>query len=123
MEGEIKNRVAESVLVTLDLEDHYPEAARKALDIKEWLMEGLILREKEFRERAKNHDWSQYKDSYVRLYCSTDAIVPGWAHMLLAAYLAPYARKVVQGSAELMETVIFQESSPIWILVPIAASP
>lgn len=106
---EIVNRVANSKLKTFDLEDLYPAGKRAQIDIAQWLMEGLILREKDFRESLKNHDWSAYKDAYVALYCSTDAIVPAWAFMLLTTYLQPLAAKVVLGSPAELETVLYTE--------------
>ncbi len=109
MPEEIINRVAQSKLVTFDLEDYYPEGKREVLDIKNWLYEGFVLKEKEFRAAVANHNWEKYKDSYVALTCSTDAIVPGWAFMLLTSKLQPFAKKVVQGNLELLETAIYQE--------------
>ena len=109
MSIEIVNRVANSKLVTFDLEDFYPKGERVVFDIKDWLLEGLVLRETVFREKALAHDWSQYKDSYVALLCSTDAIIPAWAYMLLSTYLQPYAKKVVTGDLELLETVLYTE--------------
>lgn len=109
MSEEIVNRVAKSKLVTFDLEEHYPQGKRILLDIKDWLLEGLVLQEKQFREQAKAHDWSQYQDSYVALTCSTDAIVPGWAYMLLTTHLAPYAKKVATGDLENLETLLYSE--------------
>ncbi|SDK85081.1 Protein of unknown function [Salinimicrobium catena] len=109
MADEIVNRVANSKLVTVDLEDLYPEGPRVLFDIKDWLLEGLVLREKEFRKSAKEHDWSQYEGAYVALTCSTDAIIPGWAYMLLSTYLAPVAKKVVTGDLEMLETVLYTE--------------
>lgn len=106
---EIVNRVANSKLKTFDLEDLYPAGKRAQIDIAQWLIEGFILREKDFRESLKNHDWSAYKDAYVALYCSTDAIVPAWAFMLLTTYLQPLAAKVVLGSPAELETVLYTE--------------
>ena len=79
MAEEIINRVAQSKLRTFDLETLYPKGERVVLDIKDWLFEGLLLREKEFRAQAEAHDWSRYQDAFVALTSSTDAIVPGWA--------------------------------------------
>ncbi len=107
---EIRNKVAESGLITLSLEDFYPAGKRLNLDIAPWLFEGLILREKDFRTHLKNHDWSQYQDSYVALNCSADAIIPQWAYMLLASYLEPYAQKVVFGSMEQLEAMLMEEA-------------
>ena len=106
--SEIINRVANSKLVTFDLEEYYPKGARIVLDIKDWLFEGIILREQEFRLFLDEHDWSQYKDSYIALTCSTDAIIPGWAYMLVTTKLQPYATKVVQGSLVDLETALYQ---------------
>lgn len=109
MSEEIINRVANSKLVTFDLEDFYPKGERIHFDISEWLMEGIVLREKEFREKANSHDWSLYSGSYVALYCSTDAIVPGWAYILLSLHLAPFAAKVTVGSLEDLESILYTE--------------
>jgi hypothetical protein len=109
MSTEIVNRVANSKLVTFDLEDYYPPGERVVFDIKDWLLEGLVLREGVFREKAAEHDWSRYKDAYVALTCSTDAIIPAWAYMLLATYLQPYAKKTVSGNLDDLETVLYTE--------------
>lgn len=108
-EEEIINRVANSKLVTFDLEEIYPEGERVLFDIKDWLFQELILKEKDFRVFVKNHDWSQYKNKFVAITCSVDAIIPSWAFMLVAAELTPFANKVVVGNLELLETVIYQE--------------
>ena len=109
MSTEIVNRVSNSKLVTFNLEDHYLPGQRLIIDIREWLLEGLVLRETVFREEALKHDWSRYKDAYVALHCSTDAIIPAWAYMLLATHLQPYAKKVVTGDLETLETVLYTE--------------
>ena len=109
MEGEIINRVANSKLITFNLEDFYPEGERVSIDISQWLMEGIVLREKDFRNDIKEHDWSQYEGSFVNLYCSTDAIIPGWAYMFVSLQLAPYAKKTIVGSSETLESILFAE--------------
>ena len=109
MAEEIINRVAGSKLITFNLEDYYPKGQRFLFDISDWLHEGFVLKEKEFRENAKEHDWSQYKDQFIALYCSTDAIVPAWAYMLITTYLEPYAKKVVIGDLENLESHLYQE--------------
>lgn len=109
MEKEIINRVANSQLVTIDLEDFYPKGERVTVDISQWLFEGIILKEKEFRAHLKNLDPSKYSNSYVAIDCSTDAIVPGWAYMLVALQLKPTTKKVVVGSLEVLETLLFSE--------------
>ena len=106
---EIINKVAQSGIVTIDLEELYPQGERVLLDIKEQLFQGLILREKDFREFIKNEDWSKYTNKYVAITCSTDAIVPTWAYMLLAIQLEPFAKKTVFGNLETLETVLFHE--------------
>jgi len=107
MKEEIINRVANSKLITIDLEDWYPEGKRCVFDIKDWLYEGLILKEKEFRAQVKAFDWSQYEDCFVALTCSTDAIIPGWAYMLLTTTISPFAKKVVVGNLEQLETQLY----------------
>ncbi|MFV0303871.1 MAG: DUF2480 family protein [Moheibacter sp.] len=106
---EIVNRVAKSPLITIDLEDFYLEGQRMVFDLKDFLFEELILREKDFREQLKNHNWEQYKDTYVAMSCSTDAIVPSWAFLLVTTYLQPFAKKVVIGNLEDLETSLYQE--------------
>ncbi|APY10720.1 hypothetical protein BWZ22_05455 [Seonamhaeicola sp. S2-3] len=109
MKDEIINRVANSKLITLDLEDFYPEGKRVLFDIKDWLFEGLVLREKDFRAQVLEFNWSQFQDCYIALTCSTDAIVPGWAYILLSIHLEPYAKKVIVGNLETLETSIYQD--------------
>lgn len=104
---EIVNKVEQSGIVTVDLEQFYPKGERVLFDIKDLLFQGLILREKDFREYIKNEDWSKYKDKYVALTCSADAIVPTWAYMLLATNLEPFATQIVFGDLEVLETVLY----------------
>jgi len=108
-EQPILNRVAQSKILTFDLEDYYQEGKRIVLDIKDWLYEGLILREKEFRTFADSHDWELYADAYVAITCSTDAIIPGWAFMFLTSKLQPFAKQIVQGDLEQLETTLYQD--------------
>jgi hypothetical protein len=109
MEKEIINKVATSGIITIDLEEFYPQGERELFDIKQLLFQGLILREKDFREFVKNEDWAKYKNKYVALTCSVDAIVPTWAYMLLATHLEPYAKKIVYGNLETLETILYNE--------------
>ena len=109
MSDEIINRVAKSSLVTIDLEDFYPSGERVLFDIKDWLLEGLVLREKDFRTHVESHDWSNYKDKYVAITCSTEAIIPAWAFMLISIHLQPYAKKVVVGNLEHLESLVYQD--------------
>lgn len=109
MQEEIINRVANSKLVVIDLEEYYPKGKRVVIDLKDWLYEGLVLREKEFRAHVEGHDWSRFQDSYVALTCSTDAIVPSWAYMLMTISLEPYARHIVIGNLEQLESSLYQD--------------
>ena len=106
---EIINKVTNSVLEVFDLEDYYPSGIRAQIDISQWLLEGFLLREKDFREALKNHDWSQYQDQYVAIHCSTDAIVPTWASILVAIQLAPFAKKIINGSFEDLDSALYEE--------------
>lgn len=106
---EIVNKVANSALEVFDLEDYYPKGIRAQIDISGWLLEGFLLKEKDFREHLKNHDWSQYQDQYVAINCSTDAIVPAWSSILVAVQLAPFAKKIVNGNIEDLDSSLFEE--------------
>jgi hypothetical protein len=108
MPEDIVNRVANSKLVVIDLEDYYPTGKRVLFDIKDWLFEGLVLREKEFRTQVALYDWSQYQDAYIALTCSSDAIIPAWAFMLVTMHLEPFAKKIIIGNLEQLETSIYQ---------------
>jgi Protein of unknown function (DUF2480) len=110
MEKEIINRVSNSQLVTFDLEELYTPGERVLFDIKSLLFQELILREKDFRDFIKTHDWSQYINKYVAITCSADAVVPTWAYMLLTALLQPYASLVVFGSLQDLETTLFKNA-------------
>jgi hypothetical protein len=103
------NKVAQSGLVTLDPASFYPQGERVVYDIKDNLFMELMLREKDFREFVKTHDWSQYAGKNVAITCTADAIVPAWAYMLLANRMAPYAKEIVFGNAEVLETVLFEK--------------
>ena len=104
---EIINRVATSGIVSLDLEELYHPGERMVYDIKDNLFQGMILREKDFREFLKVNDWSQYQDKNVAIICSEDAIVPTWAYMLLAIQLEPFANAVVFGDLTVLEDKLF----------------
>ena len=104
---EIINRVAKSGLVTLDLEDYYHPGARVLYDLKENLFMGMILKEKDFREFLKSHDWAQYKGQNVAITCTEDAIIPTWAYMLLALQLEPHANSVVFGNLNDVEEKLY----------------
>src|ERR1700741_2638402 len=106
---EIINKVAQSGIVTIDLEEFYDDVPRVLFDIKPLLFQELILKEKDFREYIKTHNWNQYQNNYVALTCTADAIVPTWAYMLLTLSLKPFAKKVVYGNIEVLDTILLQE--------------
>lgn len=112
MQDEIINKVANSALEVFDLEDYYPNGIRTQIDISQWLFEGFLLKEKDFREALKNHDWQQYQNHFVAINCSTDAIIPAWATILVTVYLAPFAKKVVTGTLSDLDTALYQEIIP-----------
>ncbi len=90
------NKVAASNLITIDLEDFYPAGDVVSFDLKDYLFMELILKEKDFREALKAHDWTQYKGKNLLVFCSADAIIPMWAYMLVASYAAPFALDIAQ---------------------------
>jgi hypothetical protein len=106
----IENKVDKSGLITFNLEDYYVQGERVLFDIKECLYEGLILREKDFREFVKAHNWSSYSGKFVAVTCSADAIVPTWAYMLIASELEPFAKDFIFGNLQTLETLLFQKS-------------
>jgi len=107
MSEAITNKVAESGLITLDLEQYYPREGIALFDLKDYLYMGLILKEKDFREALKSLDWEKYKNKYVGVVCSADAIIPPWAYMLIASYLQPVAKDVVMGDEKEVHKIIF----------------
>jgi hypothetical protein len=109
MQEEIINKVTNSALEVFDLEDYYAKEIRTQIDISQWLYEGFLLKEKDFREALKNHDWSQYQNHYIAIHCSTEAIIPAWASILVAIHVFPFAKKVVSGNLLDLETDLYQE--------------
>ena len=91
------NKVAASGLITIKLEEWWPSEEISSLDLRDFLFKGLILREQEFRSSLESFDWNQYQDKVVCVYCSSDAIIPVWAYMLMAKYLSARARLLYQG--------------------------
>ena len=106
---EIINKVTNSVLEVFDLEDYYPTGIRTQIDLSQWLYDGFLLKEKDFREALKNHDWTQYQNHLVAIHCSTDAILPAWASILVTVHLAPYAKKIILGKVSEMDVIVYQE--------------
>ena len=110
MSDEIVNKVANSALITIDLTDYAPKETIAILDVKDFLFEGIILKEKGFRNTLKEFDFSVYTDKIVALYCSSDAIVPMWAFMLLTSYLNNSASKIHFGTKEEVFQKIFSDN-------------
>lgn len=107
--AEIVNRVANSPLKTFDLESLYVKQERVQLDISQWLFEGFILKEKDFRQALKDFDWTMYKDKLVAIYCSTDAILPSWAPILVASHLLGIASKAIVGDLADLNKILYAE--------------
>jgi hypothetical protein len=107
---EIVNKVQSSGIISLDLADYYVKGERILLDIKEQLFMGMMLREKEFRQFIKEHDWNQYQGKFVAITCSADAIVPTWAYMLIADKLTENAGRFIFGSLETLDSLLMIES-------------
>lgn len=100
-EGEIVNKIKQSTkLVTIDLQKYYDDTPISELDLKQFLFEGMILKENHFREALEKHDWSQYQNKYLTIFCSTDAIIPRWAYMLVGQDASPFAKDIFQGKKE-----------------------
>ncbi|SDE34532.1 DUF2480 family protein [Niabella drilacis] len=104
MEPIIRNKVAESGIITLNLESYYPAEPVVLFDIKDYLFMGLILKEKDFRAALKEQDWSVYENQLVGIVCSADAIIPLWAYMLTVSYLQPVAKFVSLGDEAAIKT-------------------
>lgn len=109
MEEVFVNKVANSGLITINLENYFPQGDRVFVDIKDALFMGLVLKEKDFRDWVKNHDWNQYKDQFVAIGCSTDAIVPTWAYMLISNKLVGHAKEIVFGDLNALEAVLWEK--------------
>lgn len=108
------NKVAESGLISFDLEEYYPKGDIKLFDLKGYLFMELILKEKDFRAALQTTDWEQYKGSNVAITCSADAIIPMWANMLVASYLQPYAAQVVFGDEKkLISTLLLKNLAAV----------
>jgi hypothetical protein len=106
----IENKIANAGLVNFDLEKLYLKGKRINLDISEWLWQGMILKEKEFKGYLENHDWNQYKNTFVYITCKAEAIIPNWAYMLLSKYLTGNCNSYFLGSKEDMELNLFSKS-------------
>ena len=109
MSDQIVNRVANSALQVIDLEELYKEGTRTLLSITAFLDDGVVLREQTFRERLQSHDWNKYKDQYVAVHCPDDVLVPQWATLLVVTHLQPLAKYVVVGTVAGLEQQLFAE--------------
>tara|TARA_B110001452_G_scaffold102387_1_gene84960 strand:- start:544 stop:1053 length:510 start_codon:yes stop_codon:yes gene_type:complete len=123
MSETILNKVANSVLVNFDLESYIPNGSRTFIDISQWLEQGFLLREKPFREALITHDWKKYSRHHIALGCSTGAILPAWASLLVTSYLQPVAKIIVLGSLVELERQIFREMITELDLTPFEGKP
>lgn len=104
------NRVANSGLITLNLEDFFPKEDLVLFDLKDYLFMELILKEKDFRNALKEHDWTAYQGKNLAVFCSADAIIPVWAYMLVTAYATPFANIIFQGDADNFYKIAFEQA-------------
>ncbi|HEU4575335.1 MAG TPA: DUF2480 family protein [Chitinophagaceae bacterium] len=104
------NKVAESGLVTIDLENFYPRNPVAVFDLKDHLFMGMILKEKDFREALKSYDWETFRQKSVAVTCTADAIIPMWAYMLVVAYLQPVAKDIVIGDEQQLHRTLFLQN-------------
>lgn len=109
-EFEIRNKVAESGLVNFDLSTLVPKGIRKGIDLKDFLFQEMILKEKDFREKVEAIDTEEYKDAYIYIYNSVDTIVPLWAYFVLTAKLTDTAKKIVFGNREDLEVILMHNA-------------
>ncbi len=107
--SEIVNKVKQSKLETVDLEKFAEGITLHELDLKDFLFQELILKEKEYREKMKEHDWSMYDEAYLTVYCSTDAIIPKWAYMLVVQHAQEYVRNIYFGTRKDALSQLFKE--------------
>lgn len=107
MSETLLNKVANSGLITIDLEKYLPQEEIITFDLKDYLFMGLVLKEKDFREALKNLDWSVYQNKFVAIACSADAIIPAWAYMLVVSYLNGVAKDSYVGTVEELQKHFF----------------
>ena len=108
-QGEIVNKVANSGLINFDISDLIPKGTRKGIDLKDFLFEGLILREADFRQKILEINPEDYKDAYVYIYNSADAVIPLWAYFLITAKISGFAEKIISGNRETLETILLHD--------------
>lgn len=119
----ILNKVTNSVLVNFDLESYIPKGSRTFIDISQWLEQGFLLREKPFREALITHDWKEYSRHHIAIGCSTGAVLPAWASLLVTSYLQPVAETIVLGSLVELERQIFRKVITELDLTPFEGKP
>ena len=100
------NKVTESGIITINLEEYLPKEEMEIFDIKEFLFMSLVLKEKDFRTSLQQTDWQQYENKNIAVTCSADAIIPLWAYMLVASYLQPFANEIVFGNKDELEKAL-----------------
>ena len=108
-QGEIVNKVANSGLINFDISDLIPKGTRKGIDLKNFLFEGLILREADFRQKISEINPEDYKEAYVYIYNSADAVIPLWAYFLITAKISSFAEKIISGNRETLETILLHD--------------
>ena len=123
MSSSIVNKVAKSPLINIDLEEWIPEGQRTLIDLAQWLEQGFLLREKPFREALKQEDWEKYQDHHVAIHCSSEAIIPAWAALLVTSYLHPYAKEIVMGTLADLERHLYAKMIAELDLSPFADKP
>ena len=108
-QGEIVNKVVNSGLINFDISDLIPKGTRKGIDLKDFLFEGLILREADFRQKISEINPEDYKEAYVYIYNSADAVIPLWAYFLITAKISGFAEKIISGNRETLETILLHD--------------
>ena len=108
-QGEIVNKVANSGLINFDISDLIPKGIRKGIDLKDFIFEGLILREADFRQKISEINPEDYKEAYVYIYNSADAVIPLWAYFLITAKISGFAEKIISGNRETLETILLHD--------------
>ena len=108
-QGEIVNKIANSGLINFDISDLIPKGTRKGIDLKDFLFEGLILREADFRQKISEINPEDYKEAYVYIYNSADAVIPLWAYFLITAKISGFAEKIISGNRETLETILLHD--------------
>lgn len=110
MAEDIINKVEQSGLVNIELDSFLKGFDYKILDIKDQLFQEFVLKEKDFRDFVKDHNWAQYKDNVLGVYCSNDAIIPRWAYMLIASAAAPFTNQIIYGNEEKVKIDLINEA-------------